>query len=172
MRSPIDIAVAVSLAEHPGMKFEPIAQLLGISVSKAHDSVQRLTDVGLLLPEGRRVNRLAFLEFLEHGLQYVFPAKLGPVRRGVPTASAGPVLANEFDDDGESYVWPSPDGPARGRAIEPLVPKARELPQRAPRTYEMLSLIDALRVGRAREREMAIGELRRRLGIKQLTLAL
>lgn len=172
MRSPIDIAVAVALSEHPGMKFEPIAELLGISVSKAHDSVQRLAAVGLVLPEGRRVNRLAFLEFLEHGLQYVFPAKLGTVRRGVPTGHAGPVFANHFDEEGEGYVWPSPDGSARGRAIEPLVPKARELPQRAPRTYETLSLIDALRVGRARERAVAIGELRQRLGITQTALAL
>jgi hypothetical protein len=168
MRSPIDIAVAVVLAEHPGMKFEPIANLLGISVSKAHAAVQRLAEVGLLLPEGRRVNRLALLEFLEHGLQYVFPAKIGNVRRGVPTANAGSLFAN--DDDG--YVWPSPDGSARGRALEPLVPKARELPLRAPHAYETLSLIDVLRVGRARERAAAMDQLRERFGIKQTAISL
>jgi DNA-binding Lrp family transcriptional regulator len=169
MRSPIDVAVAVVIAEHPGMKFEPIANLLGISVSKAHAAVKRLAAVGLLLPEGRRVNRLALLEFLEHGLQYAFPAKLGNVRRGVPTANAGPLFANDGDD---GYVWPSPDGTARGRAIEPLVPRARELPLRAPHAYETLSLIDALRVGRARERAAAMGQLRERLGIKQTAIAL
>jgi DNA-binding Lrp family transcriptional regulator len=172
MRSPIDVAVAAVLAKHPGLKFEAIAQLLGISASKAHGAVRHLSEVGLVLPEGRRVNRLAFLEFLEHGLQYAFPAKLGKVRRGVPTAHSGPVLDHQFDEAGDGYVWPSPDGIARGRAIEPLLPKACELPQRAPHTYEMLSLIDALRVGRARERAVALDELRKRLGIKTTALAL
>lgn len=166
MRSPIDVAVALVLVEHPGMKFDDIAQLLGISVSKAFDAVQRLADVGIVLPEGRRVNRLALLEFLEHGLQYSFPAKPGNVRRGVPTAHAAPPLANEFDAGDEVYVWPSPDGPARGRAIAPLVPKANELPARAPRLYETLSLVDALRVGRVRERSAALDHLRARFGVK------
>lgn len=172
MRSPIDVAVAIVLVEHPGMKFESIAQLLGISVSKAYDAVQQLVAVGLVLPEGRRVNRLAFLEFLEHGLRYVFPAKPGNVRRGVPTAHAGPPLAKEFDDGDDVYVWPSPDGSARGRAIEPLVPKARDLPERAPQIYETLSLVDALRVGRARERAAALSELRQRFGVQQTAIAL
>ena len=43
MRSPIDVAVAIVLIEHPGMKFEPIAQLLGISVSKAYDAILKGT---------------------------------------------------------------------------------------------------------------------------------
>jgi hypothetical protein len=172
MRSPIDIAVAVVLAEQPGMKYESIAHLLGISLSKAHAAVADLMKVGLVLPEGRRANRLALLEFLEHGLQYVFPANLGNVRRGVPTAHAGPPLAREFDDIEDACVWPSPDGSARGRAIEPLVPRASELPLRAPHTYETLSLVDALRVGRSRERALALDGLRQRFGITPKTLAL
>jgi hypothetical protein len=175
MRSPIDIAVGVVLAEEPGLKFESIAKLLGISVSTAHDAVRHLAAVGLVLPEGRRVNRLALLEFLEHGLQYVFPANPGKVRQGVPTAHAGPLLAREFDAGDESddvFVWPSPDGAARGRAIEPLVPKASELPQRAPHTYETLTLVDALRIGRSRERALALDALRHRFGITHPALAL
>lgn len=172
MRSPIDVAVAIVLVEHPGMKFDAIAQLLGISVSKAFDAVKRLAEVGLVLPEGRRVNRLALLEFLEHGLQYTFPAKLGNVRRGVPTAHAAPPLSAEFDAGDEIHVWPSADGQARGRAIEPLVPKASELPRRAPHLYETLALVDALRVGRVRERSAALDELRGRFGISMKAMTL
>ena len=108
------------------------------------------------------MNRLALLEFLEHGLRYVFPARPGNVKRGVPTAHSGPILSAEIDRDGGAYVWASPNGTVRGREIEPLVPRASELPERSPRTYEALSLVDALRVGRARERELAGRALRER----------
>jgi hypothetical protein len=45
---------------------------------------------------------LAFLEFLEHGLQYVFPPKAGNMRRGAPTAHGGPPLAKYFDGESEA----------------------------------------------------------------------
>ncbi len=165
MRSAIDVAVAIVLAEHPGLKFEPLAKTLGISASKAFDSVKRLTEVGIVLPAGRRINRLALLEFLEHGIQYVFPASPGVFRQGVPTGRSGPVLVDALDAGDESVVWPCAGGPVRGRAIEPLVPKAAELPQRSPETYVALSLIDALRIGGARERALALHALRQRLGM-------
>lgn len=172
MLSPIDIAVAVVLAENPGAKFEQLSEILGVSVSKAFDAVKRLTKAGLMLPQGRRVDRLALLEFLEHGMRYVFPAEPGRMKMGVPTAHSGPILSLEIDSGGEVYVWPSPNGPARGREIAPLVPKASELPVRSHQTYEALSLVDALRVGRARERKLASLALRRRFNMSTTKFAL
>src|SRR5688572_19663240 len=125
-----DIAVAVILAQHPDATFEELSNRLGLSVSKAFNAVKRLGASGLLLPEGRRVNRLALLEFLEHGLRYVFPAEPGKLKLGVPTAHSGPVLAKEIEAGGEVYVWPTPTGSVRGREIKPLVPRASELPER------------------------------------------
>ena len=48
-----------------------------------------------------------------------------------------------------------------GWEIEPLYGGAIHLPDRAPDTYRMLTLIDAIRIGRARERNLAIEELER-----------
>ena len=172
MLSSIDIAVCVIIAEHPGAKFEWLSQELGVSVSKAFGAVGRLTKAGLMLPQGRRVDRLALLEFLEHGMRYVFPAEPGQIKRGVPTAHSGPILSREIDDGGEVYVWPAPNGSARGREILPLVPKASELPTRSPNAYEALSLVDALRVGRARERKLASRALRQRFNVNTTELAL
>jgi hypothetical protein len=42
------------------------------------------------------VNRQAVLEFLVHGVRYVFPAVLGPEAQGVPTAAAAPALAERL----------------------------------------------------------------------------
>jgi hypothetical protein len=158
------MAVAVFLAEHPESTFENIAAALGISLSTAHKGVARLRESQLMLPGRRRVNRSALLEFIEHGLRYVFPVAPGRLVRGVPTAHSGPVLADVITAD-EQYVWPSSQGPSRGFAIAPLIPRAEELPQRSPATYVALSLVDAVRVGRARERALAIEALRARFSL-------
>jgi hypothetical protein len=63
----------------------------------------------------------------------------------------------------EVYVWPDPQGVVRGQAIAPLY---RSVPQAAsndPELYALLSLIDALRVGRVREQRLAASELEKRL---------
>ena len=60
-------------------------------------------------------------------------------------------------------VWPHPEGEVRGESIEPLYRSAVDAARRDSRLYECLALIDALRVGRARERKMAIDLLTKRL---------
>jgi len=63
----------------------------------------------------------------------------------------------------EVYVWPDPQGVVRGQAIAPLY---RSVPQAAsndPKLYALLSLIDAIRVGRVREQRLAASELENRI---------
>ena len=72
-----------------------MAEALGISQSEIRKSLQRSIFAGLLDPKGKKVMRLALLEFLQYGLRYVFPQKPGPVVRGVPTShSAAPLNQN------------------------------------------------------------------------------
>ena len=156
-----DIAVAVFLAEHPDATYEHIAVALSISLSTAHTGVGRLRESQLMLPDGRRVNRTALIELLEHGVRYIFPAAPGRLTLGVPTAHSGPVLSDLIRAD-EQYVWRSSHGSVRGYAITPLIPAAGELAKRSPDTYAALSLVDALRVGRSRERALAGEALRER----------
>jgi hypothetical protein len=159
---PVDLVVALRLAEAPEAKYEQLRADLGISTSWAHAAVGRLQAAGLLRPDSRTVNGLALREFLEHGLRYAFPAHLGPEARGIPTAHSGPPLAARVVAE-DSVVWPSASGSAVGHEIAPLYDRAPELPQRCPSLYENLTLVDALRVGRARERKLAAEELERRL---------
>jgi hypothetical protein len=60
-------------------------------------------------------------------------------------------------------VWPDPEGKIKGRAVEPLHPGVPKAAQEDDEFYALLALIDVLRVGRAREREMAEAELEKRL---------
>jgi hypothetical protein len=159
---PVDIAVALRLAAAPEAKYDQLSADLGISSSTAHAAVRRLQVAGLLRPGSRAVNRLAFQEFLEHGVRYAFPARPGAEVRGIPTAHAGPPLAGHIVAE-DLFVWPSASGPAIGRAVAPLYPGATELPARCPSVYESLTLVDALRVGRARERKLAAEALGQKL---------
>lgn len=159
---PIDIPVALRLAVQPESTFEALRDDLGISTSTAHDAVTRLTAAGIVYPHARRVNRHNLVEFLEHGIKYAFPALPGGKTKGVPTAYAGPPLSDEIAAS-EPLVWPHPGGSGYGDAVDPLYERAVELPSRCPSVYELLTLVDALRVGRARERKLAADMLRARL---------
>jgi len=151
---PLDVVVALHLALLPGDKYEEIAATLAISLSAAHRAVTRLDVSGLVLPHRRSAARGPLIEFIVHGVRYAFPAVLGPVAGGVPTAYAAPPLNEEIVFD-EPVVWPSINGSVRGTSLAPLYPGAAELVNRAPKLYQALALVDALRMGRARERSRA-----------------
>jgi hypothetical protein len=56
-------------------------------------------------------------------------------------------------------VWPHPNGSVRGQGLAPLHPSVPFAAAQDATLYEMLALFDALRVGRARERGMALKRL-------------
>lgn len=161
----LDVAVALSLVDAPDRSFAAMGADLGLSASTVHESVTRLLNSGLVRHDPdreRRLNRHAMLAFLEHGVRYAFPGVLGSPTRGVPTAHAGPVLRDDIVAD-EAIVWPLANGEHVGPALDPLLPKAARLTTVLPGLYAMLSAVDAVRVGRARERRLAMQYLTQRL---------
>jgi hypothetical protein len=163
---PLDLAVVFTLALRDGAStatFSQLGTVLGLSSSTVFESVKRLQTAGLVQPGSHEPNRSALLSFVEHGVRHVFPPTLGQEVRGVPTAHAGPALRHMFDAE-RALVWPDVDGPMRGTAMTPLYPNATGLPKRAPEVYEALTLVDALRVGQARERKAAVNALHASLG--------
>lgn len=159
---PQDVAVALRLAQMPDASYFELGNDLSMSPSTAHESVERLQLAGLLRPDSRQVNRHFLMEFLEHGVKYMFPAKLHARVRGIPTAHSGPPLANEFISD-DTIVWPDANGTAVGQSMTPLYKKATELANNCPSVYELLTLVDAIRIGRVRERAAAIDMIKERL---------
>lgn len=159
---PIDLAIAMTLAikpPEPRPTYDQLGRALGVSSSTAFESVQRLQSAGLLRPETREPNTNVLMNFLEFGAKCTFPPSLGRQSRGVPTAHTGPALRKVFDGT-DPIVWPDADGSARGTGLTPLYPNAVALPEREPAIYDALTLVDALRVGRARERAAAMTALR------------
>jgi hypothetical protein len=141
---------------------KPVAEALCLSQSEVSEAVARCKYSGLLAPNGKTVMKMALLEFLQYGLKYVFPIKPGAVVRGVPTSHSASPLKEEIQSS-EAYVWPYGKGTLRGHSIIPLYPSVPEASLKDEKLYELLALVDALRVGRAREKELAIMELKKRI---------
>jgi len=141
-----------------------LASELNISPAEVSMALDRARGVGFLDSEKRRVLKAPLLEFLIHAVKYVFPAEPGPLCRGIATSHAAPPLVGRIvSEDSDRYVWPSDEGDVRGQEIVPLYPSAPGAARRDPKLYALLALIDALRVGRARERNLAAQEIESRL---------
>lgn len=159
---PLDVVVALRLLRSPEEGYEALADAVGIGVGSAHRAVGRLRAAGLVMPHRRATNAPALADFLVHGVRYVFYPRLGPEAPGVPTAYSAAPLAERIVSD-RALVWPAAGGTVRGDSLAPLYPGAIGLPKRDPALYELLTLVDAIRVGRARERALAGELLRERL---------
>jgi len=151
----------ITLRDKPWSQLS-LADELFISQSEISASISRSKYANLLHSNGKTVMVLSFMEFLQFGIQYVFPVKPGPMVRGVPTAHSAAPLKERIVSN-EKYVWPSAKGQARGHSIIPLYPSVVDAIKLDIKLYEMLALVDALRVGKAREKEFAIGELKQRI---------
>ncbi len=164
--SPHDIVILLQIVSYGNKPWfqKPLAESLGISQSEVSKSINRSKYAGLLDPKGKTVMKLALMEFLQYGLRYVFPQKIGPVVRGVPTAHSASPLKEQIQST-ENYVWPYGKGTVRGHSIMPLYSSVPEAALKNENLHELLALVDALRVGRAREKEMAVVELKKRLGL-------
>jgi hypothetical protein len=160
---PQDIVLLLKIVsdKNPGWNQKPVAQALGLSQSEVSEAVSRCKYAGLLAPDGKTVMKTALFEFLKFGLRYVFPQHPGAVVRGVPTSHSAEPLKEEIQSN-EVYVWPYGKGNIRGHSILPLYPSVPEAALKDSKLHELLALTDALRVGRAREREIAIKELDKR----------
>jgi hypothetical protein len=66
-------------------------------------------------------------------------------------------LKSRLWEDGETpLVWPYAEGKVRGIALAPLYPAAPKAALRDFKFYGVLALLDAIRSGRTRERNLAI----------------
>jgi hypothetical protein len=166
----LKIALAASNESSDGPSSTPsyaqLAKSLFMSASEAHAAVQRAIASKLLAQSsaGLVANRAAMQEFLLHGLMYSFPGVEGPITRGMPTGAAAPHLSALFDQTQSlAWVWPDAQGKVRGPSLCPLYPNVPAACRLDENLYRMLSALDALRAGAAREREIAQREVLRLL---------
>lgn len=175
MLRPHDFVLLLKLAateNDAGKRQLDLALQLGLSQGEITKALSRVSYAGLYAdaieesPAGPpasqrrrrigRVNKGALLEFLLHGLRHVMPARPGGATRGVATAWGVAPLAAEIAHQADHVpVWPHAEGTSWGPAVEPLHDNVPFAALHDKRLYELLALVDAMRIGRARERALA-----------------
>lgn len=179
---PQDVVVLLKLVANRKASKKPtyaeLSQDLFMSTSQVFRSVKRAEVAQLVIapaisPESRDEPPRMWLwpnnsgnlkEFLIHGVKYAFPVERGGPTRGVPTAAAALPLSHYFPQDFPlPPVWPYAEGSVRGIEFSPMYENVPQAALRDARLYELLALVDAIREGRAREREIAIRELTARI---------
>lgn len=133
----------------------------GISKSELSAALNRCIQVGLAARDRQTglpsVNRKALLGFLVHGIKYVFPAKPAELVRGLPTAFAAPAMTGKLMSAGETInVWPDAAGQHKGQAVAALFKSVPQAAKADATLYELLALVDAIRIGNARETKLAV----------------
>ena len=165
---PQDLAVALKLVVLRGeqLPYRELALQMRLSQFEAHAAMQRLLAARLVMEmDGAlRPALTALHNFMLYGAPYAFPPVRGEMTIGFPTAyGVSPLRERVLFADENPPVWPHPEGTVRGITLYPLY---ENLPLAAlddPLLYELLALQDALRIGQARERELAATMLQERM---------
>jgi len=165
---PQDLAVAFKLVALKDVRppYAVLAKQLRLSPFEVHAAVQRLISARLAVERDGMVRPImaALRGFAISGAPHAYPAVRGEITVGFPTAHAvSPLNEQMLADQDVIPVWPHPEGTARGEALLPLYEKLPLAAKDDVAFYELLALFDALRIGQARERELARRMLEGRL---------
>src|SRR5512146_2780982 len=153
-----DVYVLGGLLAHDGAwSYRSLAERLRVPHPVVQRALERAKGADLYSVDRREVHLPRFEEFALHALRFVGPARLGGLTPGVPAAWAAEPMASAIrsSSDEPPPVWPYVHGRVRGQAVEPLHPAAPEAVEDWPRLGEVLALLDSLRAGDARVRQVA-----------------
>lgn len=172
MLKPQDIVIllkilSLSISEkHQGEVWSQskLALHLCMSASEVNEGIKRLNVSQLLAPKIEYQHRYQLIkenckECLISGVKYFIPAQIEMYTRGIATSYAAPIFEKYILKGNDPIpVWPHAEGKHLGFAFVPLY---RSIPQSViqypdPYFYDLLALVDAIRSGRARERDIAI----------------
>jgi len=166
MLGPVDVLVLLKLiakGDEPWTQMQ-IASELSLSQSIVNRSLKNAEGLGLYWPKKKRVNSRMLAEALIHGARFFLAPSVGSEVRGIGTAWVVQPLSNELASaDAMPPVWKDPMGDRRGKEVQPLHPNVPAAVRADSRLYELLALLDALRIGGSRERAIASRLLKTRL---------
>ena len=166
---PQDIVILLKLVAigDSSWSYNSLANELAMSPAEVHAGIKRCAAARLFDHQRNAPIRSALLEFLVHGIKFVFLPDRGALTRGIPTGYAAPPLNLLIVQSSDPPpVWPTPEGSTRGYEFSPLYKSVPKAVAKDDVLYELLALVDAIRDGRARERNLAVKELTKRLKLE------
>ena len=104
---PQDIVILLKKTTPEGrnMNGKELSKSLGISAAEISMAMERNRQAQLVDDSKTYVNVLALKEFLIYGIKYCFPAQLGKIVRGIPTASSASPVNQKVASNGNIFVW-------------------------------------------------------------------
>lgn len=172
---PQDVLVATklfSLHERPRPSSDytlaSLSSELGISTSEVHNSLGRCERAQIVRTVGDviRVMKNNLLDLVVYATPRIFYAVRGPIEEGIPTGIFAESLKEKFEAPKLTLptVWKTEGkGLVRGESLIPIYPSVPEAAQNDPHLYELLSLIEIVRMGDSRYKKMAVGILEKRI---------
>lgn len=163
-----DLILLLGLIRHDSeWSVRSLAKSLHLPQAAVQRSLARLDETPAYDASRRRVSWSATEELFQHAVPFIAPARLGGPTRGVPTAWAASPLSDQLSAMEElPPVWPAADGEVRGLSVEPLHAAVVRLAMADPWMYEMLALVDGVRLGDARVRGLSQDLLADRLAAR------
>ncbi len=125
-------------------KYASLATELAISQSEVFQAIERSRLAGLIDDSKRNVNKKRLLEFLIHGLRYVFPPEKKGVIQGTPLFAEEMLIAKGQEQRGEAYVWVGA-GSTTGEGLEPLHKSIPNIAIKDKALHEVLAYVEILR---------------------------
>ncbi len=159
MRSQDIVILLKILTINKEWKYRDLSSVLFMSLSEVSESLNRSFLAGLIDESRKRIFRQSLMEFIEHGLHYVFPQQPGTLVTGIPTAHSYGLFSEKFQSD-EHFVWPDENGSLRGMAIFPLYKTVPKAVKEDEKLHLLLAAIDIIRVGKTRELSVALEVLK------------
>jgi hypothetical protein len=150
------VLLGVIASRGRGGSLRDLATRLHVDHTLVHRALKNAEGAGLYRADERRVNLASFEELATHAARFIAPAPLGALTRGFPAAWAAEPMSALISESGiePPPVWPSARGPKRGQELRPLHPSAVKAIN-DERLARLLSIVDSLRAGDARVRNVA-----------------
>ena len=146
---------------------------LAMSKSEVFNGFERCKEAGLITEnrEQPSLMKKQFFDLMVYGAPRVFYGQRGEVCKGMPTSvharslkELKTRLVNEGDqEENIPMVWPCSRGTVKGESLTPIYPSVPEAAEKDAVLYEMLALLDIIRVGSARGKKLATEFLRRKI---------
>ena len=166
MLRPQDVLVVCKLHAlgKEGWTFVTLADSLGLSTGETHNAIARCKRAGLVLysKDELAVARRPLYDLIVSAVPRIFYVERGRLAFGIPTAQHADPLRSRFKPEpGTCLVWAYEKEKlaesVKGETIEPLYPSVPEIVRssRDPILYELLALIDVVRVGDGNDRKKA-----------------
>lgn len=136
----------------------------GISKSQISLSMKRCTDLRLLLIRDKipYVNTQELLNIVIPALRFFFPIKRMGNLRGMPISYSSPFLYEKILSGRKlPMVWEDANGVIVGEAVEPLYKTVPYAAAKDPLLYELLVLVDSIRLNAPREKQVAFEQLKK-----------